>query len=106
MRQIIIPSDSEIIAELMTFHPIKRLATLRRLGRRCEMKHVDGDIIDAYEYLGAYFDSEGTRVGTAWSEYNPIAFLKSPIVIAIISIFFIAIVGIPAIADLISVWHQ
>ncbi len=102
MRPAIMPTDAEILNEMLGYHPLKRIATLHRLGRRCEMKHDDGTIIDAYEYLGAYFDTEGTRLGSAWVEYVPLKFVKSPVFIAVVSVLFFLIVARPAIADLIE----
>lgn len=70
MRPAIAPTNHEIINELLAMPQISRMSKIRRLGRQCDLKNQDGDIIGAYEYLGYYFDSMGDIRGSEWYEYD------------------------------------
>lgn len=92
------PTREEIHAELSTWHPTSRLARVFREARVCEVKNGDGDIIEAYEYEGAYYDRSGVRLESEWIEYKD--WTKSIAFRVCIALLLIFVVFIPAILDL------
>lgn len=96
------PTREEIHEELAKWHPTKRLSKIFRESkaggaRVCEVKNSDGNVIDAYEYEGAYYDMSGIRLESEWVEYNDI--IKNKWFRRIIGILFVACVLVPAFMD-------
>ena len=89
MRPAIAPTNHEIINELLAMPQISRMSKIRRLGRQCDLKNQDGDIIGAYEYLGYYFDSMGDIRGAEWYEYSDT--IPRWIVITVLAAFAIVV---------------
>ena len=90
MRPAIAPTNHEIINELLSMPQISRMSKIRRLGRQCDIKNQDGDIIGAYEYLGYYFDAMGDIRGSEWHECDDSLSRKIILAAIAIPVFFMA----------------